>query len=202
MRLHDGAGAVAPRGAPRPRRGARPSSPARATPRRAAREVLSCWNTSKRQIICIQVVPCLERVLITMSPVREGKPDYRERLRRPTRSASRVVAAHSVLVTPVTRAVGVGGVTTLRQVDQRQDIFERVRDHRDATDRNVEGIDEDSAARFGETRWLPRRRIRRASSVRIAARSSARAPCRRSRARRPTWPIAPFRQRSSWPSAR
>jgi len=35
------------------------------------------WNTSRAQIICIHVVPLLERVLITMSPTRKGKPSQR-----------------------------------------------------------------------------------------------------------------------------
>jgi hypothetical protein len=35
------------------------------------------WNTSSAQIICIQVVPLFERVLITMSPGRNAKPDHR-----------------------------------------------------------------------------------------------------------------------------
>jgi hypothetical protein len=35
------------------------------------------WNTSSAQIICIQVVPLLDRVLITMSPSRNGNPDHR-----------------------------------------------------------------------------------------------------------------------------
>ena len=35
------------------------------------------WNTSSAQIICSQVVPLLERVLMTMSPVRKGKPIQR-----------------------------------------------------------------------------------------------------------------------------
>ncbi|MFG1882821.1 hypothetical protein [Micromonospora sp. NPDC049102] len=34
-------------------------------------------STSSAQIICIQVVPLLERVLITMSPARNGKPTQR-----------------------------------------------------------------------------------------------------------------------------
>ena len=35
------------------------------------------WSTSSAQIICIQVVPLLDLVLITMSPSRNGNPDQR-----------------------------------------------------------------------------------------------------------------------------
>jgi hypothetical protein len=35
------------------------------------------WKTRRAQIICAHVVPLLERVLITMSPDRKGKPDQR-----------------------------------------------------------------------------------------------------------------------------
>ncbi len=35
------------------------------------------WKISSAQIICIQVVPLLDRVLITMSPSRNGNPDHR-----------------------------------------------------------------------------------------------------------------------------
>ena len=35
------------------------------------------WNTSRAQIICIHVVPLLERVLMTMSPSRNGKRVHR-----------------------------------------------------------------------------------------------------------------------------
>jgi len=35
------------------------------------------WKTSSAQIICIHVVPLLDRVLITMSPCRNGKPSQR-----------------------------------------------------------------------------------------------------------------------------
>lgn len=35
------------------------------------------WKTSSAQIICIHVVPLLDRVLITMSPWRIGKPTHR-----------------------------------------------------------------------------------------------------------------------------
>lgn len=40
-------------------------------------------STSRAQIICIQVVPLLDRVLITMSPSRNGKP-----VQRPLSSSS------------------------------------------------------------------------------------------------------------------
>ena len=35
------------------------------------------WKISSAQIICIQVVPVLRRVLITMSPGRKRKPSHR-----------------------------------------------------------------------------------------------------------------------------
>ena len=35
------------------------------------------WNTSNAQIICIHVVPLFDRVLMTMSPGRKGKPVHR-----------------------------------------------------------------------------------------------------------------------------
>ena len=44
-------------------------------PRLAGRS--GAWWTRRRQIICIQVVPDLERVLITMSPWRKEKPHQR-----------------------------------------------------------------------------------------------------------------------------
>jgi hypothetical protein len=35
------------------------------------------WKISSAQIICIHVVPCLERVLITMSPGRGSNANHR-----------------------------------------------------------------------------------------------------------------------------
>ncbi len=35
------------------------------------------WKMSSAQIICTHVVPVLDRVLITMSPSRNGKPSHR-----------------------------------------------------------------------------------------------------------------------------
>ena len=35
------------------------------------------WKTRSAQIICIQVVPCFDRVLITMSPGRNGNSAHR-----------------------------------------------------------------------------------------------------------------------------
>jgi hypothetical protein len=35
------------------------------------------WKTSRAQIICIHVVPLLDRVLMTMSPGRNRKPAHR-----------------------------------------------------------------------------------------------------------------------------
>ncbi len=37
----------------------------------------SVWNTSSAQIICTQVVPLFDRVLMTMSPSRNAKPSHR-----------------------------------------------------------------------------------------------------------------------------
>ena len=34
------------------------------------------WKMSSAQIICTQVVPVLDRVLMTMSPSRNGKPSH------------------------------------------------------------------------------------------------------------------------------
>jgi hypothetical protein len=36
-----------------------------------------CWKISSAQIICTHVVPVLDRVLITMSSSRYGKPIHR-----------------------------------------------------------------------------------------------------------------------------
>ncbi len=38
---------------------------------------LRVWKTRSAQIICIQVVPLLDRVLMTMSPCRKGKSSQR-----------------------------------------------------------------------------------------------------------------------------